>query len=175
MVRHKPLPDAVYLRSVFNLLADGSLRWRERPVSHFPRDAIAVMWNKRFAGEVAGSSKKDGRRYRKVCVDGVHYHEHRIVFALFNGVDPGAFQVDHRDAEKKHPQSLHLTTNTLNIRRRLHVNKNNTSGTAGVVRNAKKWDVCIVFNRERVYLGRFAKYEDAVEARRAGEAFFFSE
>jgi hypothetical protein len=94
---------------------------------------------------------------------------------LFSGTDPGTFQVDHRDAEKKYPESLQLTTNVLNIRRRLHTNKNNTSGFPGVRFDAGKWNARITFERENVYLGRFATYEDAVEARRAGEAFFFSE
>ena len=51
------------------------------------------------------------------------------------------------------------------------MNKNNTSGVAGVewLPQKKRWKATICFNRKRYFLGHFPEFEDAVEARKRTE------
>lgn len=87
----KPLPALGYLRECFELRADGTLVWRDRPAAHFKNRWTAAFVNAQKTGKPAGKLRSCG--YRSVKVDGVDYAEHRIVYALFHGVDPGALTV----------------------------------------------------------------------------------
>lgn len=52
---------------------------------------------------------------------------------------------------------------------------NNTSGVKGVSWNKEKeaWDAYIGIHRRRIRLGRYAKFEDAVKARRRAEEEYY--
>lgn len=54
------------------------------------------------------------------------------------------------------------------------VRSNNTSGVPGVewVRRKERWRATICFKGRRYYLGSYRSFEDAVEARKKGEAEF---
>lgn len=54
------------------------------------------------------------------------------------------------------------------------IRRNNTSGVTGVdwLPRANKWKASICFKGQRHYLGCYANFEDAVEARKAGEERF---
>ena len=51
------------------------------------------------------------------------------------------------------------------------VRRNNTSSVTGVewLPLKRRWKASICFNRRRYYLGEYAEFEDAVEARRSAE------
>lgn len=54
---------------------------------------------------------------------------------------------------------------------------NNTSGITGVYwyKPSKKWLAIIMVNRQRIHLGYFEKFEDAVKARKEAEEKYFGE
>ena len=51
------------------------------------------------------------------------------------------------------------------------VYKNNTSGCRGVYRNRGLWAAEITYKNKRYFLGRYARQEDAIRARRQAEAW----
>lgn len=57
------------------------------------------------------------------------------------------------------------------------LSENNTSGVTGVKWHSrdKIWESCITVNYERIYLGRFIKFDDAVRARKEAEEKYFGE
>lgn len=52
---------------------------------------------------------------------------------------------------------------------------NNTSGTKGVswCKDRNKWEAYIAINNKKIHLGRYAKLEDAIKARKAAEDEYF--
>ncbi|MGV8907199.1 MAG: hypothetical protein ACOH15_11435 [Acetobacterium sp.] len=57
-----------------------------------------------------------------------------------------------------------------------NLNSNNVSGCKGVSKHAKnsKWIANITLQKNRMYLGSFTKWEDAVKARKKGEEKYFA-
>jgi hypothetical protein len=172
---HKPLPPIEYLRTRLKLeRSTGKLYWKRRPVWHFKTPGFAVMWNKRFAGREAGGEK--GRGYRCLSVDSVRYHAHRVVFALATGRDPGIAHVDHISGGKNNkPHNLQASTNQQNVSKRSKLNRNNTSGVAGVYwhRASGKWCAAIKVHGKQHYLGMFPGLAAAARARRKAEQEHF--
>lgn len=147
------------------------LHWKRRPVADFPRARDVLTWNKRWAGKVAGSPHYKG--YRTVVIDGQKFYEHRVVYCIVHGVDPGPFRVDHRDHDEARnaPKNLRLLTNSANIRRREKLWAHNKSGVTGVSRssNGQRWVARITVDGEKKNLGSFVNFADAVDARREAE------
>lgn len=112
----RPLPDIDYLRQCFDLDPEiGALMWRDRPRAHFKTDGGWRKFNAKFSGLLAGSvwERPNGRGpYIRVRLGPLHYLAHRIVWAITHGVDPGEFDVDHRDADglNNRPGNLRLAT-----------------------------------------------------------------
>ena len=110
-----------------------------------------------------------------IRIDGIAYQEHRVVFALSTGEDPGRSHVDHRTGKANAASNLQACTNAQNIAKRTRKNRNNTSGVHGVIwhRGAQKWMAALKFHGEKIYLGLYQDLAEAAEARRQAEAFFF--
>lgn len=99
---------------------------------------------------------------------------HRLIL---NVTDKNVF-VDHIYHNKydNRKTKLRLCNNTENSRN-LTVGKNNKSGVVGVNFNKEKgkWEATIKVDRKSIYLGRFDKKEDAVEARIKAQDKYFGE
>jgi hypothetical protein len=162
---HKPLPPVERLRELFDLRG-GELYWRVRPS---PTAG---------AGARAGYLKKTNG-YRYIKINGSDYLEHRIIWKLHNGRDPGHLYVDHIDGDalNNKPQNLRLATNSQNQRNRARSASNNSSGITGVYWDARrqKWRARIMVNGKHNSLGHFASADLARGARRAAELKFFGE
>jgi hypothetical protein len=85
-------------------------------------------------------------------------------------------QVDHinHDTLDDRMANLRPCTPAENSRNR-RFNKNNTSGHAGVTRHKEKWQAQIKLYYKSIFLGLFATKEEAIAARKAGEAKYFGE
>lgn len=72
--------------------------------------------------------------------------------------------------------NLRVCTNAQNICN-CHVPKNNTSGVKGVYysKEKKKWTVQVSINHKTKYIGRYEKFEDAVEARKKAAKEYYGE
>lgn len=98
--------------------AAGKLTWRTRPRSHFIREQPWKMWNRRFAGKIAGSS--DGIGYQRVEIANKFYRVHRILFEMANGPIPSHLCIDHIDRNRGNNtlSNLRLVTPLENARNR---------------------------------------------------------
>lgn len=79
--------------------------------------------------------------------------------------------IDHKDWDKSNNKKSNLrkctrSENNVNIKRK----KNNSSGYTGIHKNAcGNWVVNIAFNNQRVYLGTYKSFEDAITIRNNAE------
>ena len=73
--------------------------------------------------------------------------------------------------------NLRAITNTENIRHRVNLNKNNTSGHIGVYWNKRRqrWYACIMVDGRSINLGSSTNLEEAIAMRKAGEDKYFGE
>ncbi|MEV9640420.1 AP2 domain-containing protein [Mammaliicoccus sciuri] len=96
-------------------------------------------------------------------------------WALANGYEEG-LQLDRIDVEKDyHPENCRWVTPTINSRNQ-GIRIDNTSGYKGVNYDKRKnlWAVRISVNGKRLYVGRFKKLEDAIEARKWAEKEYWN-
>lgn len=127
-------------------------------------------------GAVAGTIK-DG--YVIVVVDQVSYRAHILAWWFMVGEPvPKSFEIDHRNRKRSDNRWENLR---LIKRSRNNHNANptiaNKSGVRGVswVSRDNKWDARISFEKKVYVLGKFEKFEDAVQARRNAELHLLNE
>ena len=86
--------------------------------------------------------------------------------------------VDHRfhNTHDNRKDNLRKCTNTQNVRNS-KIQKNNTSGVTGVYwhKNRQNWNAFIHVNKKKIFLGAYAKFEDAVRARKIAEDKYFKD
>ena len=106
--------------------------------------------------------------YWMLYIDGQKYRAHRIAWLLYYKQDPGRFQIDHIDRDRRNNKidNLRLVTPQQN-----HFNKgtpsNSTSGVTGVHwrKKNKKWQAHGRLDGKRYNLGYFDSKNDAAAAR----------
>lgn len=85
--------------------------------------------------------------------------------------------VDHMNGNPSDNRRINLRvcSNAENIRNRIRLNKNNTSGKRGVYfgKRHNRWVARIKINRKTIWLGEYLNWEDAIAARRIGEIKHF--
>lgn len=127
----RSLPSQAYLRECFTYnRRTGVLRWRKRPLSHFPDKRTWRMWNTRFAGKISGHIAS--KRYVNVSLDHTNYLAHRITWKLIKGSEPPA-ELDHRNHQKTDNQfrNLRKATRAQN-QANAKLRSDNSSGFKGV-------------------------------------------
>ena len=133
----------------------GIFRWKIR------------MSSRAAEGDVAGTA--DPRGYRQIRIDGVVMREHRLAWLFVHGEFPEK-QIDHIDGDPSNNRinNLRLADGYENHQNE-GLSKNNRSGHTGVRRHAGKWVAGLMVHGKAIHLGRFERFEDAVEARRAAK------
>ena len=118
------------------------------------------------AGEIAGTMHKFG--YIQVGVCGKHMKAHRVVWWINYGFIPDHLHIDHENHIRydNRIENLSLKSNADN-HKNMSIYKNNKSGVHGVYWNSKfsRWDVYIVVNRKKCYVGVFKDFEAAKMAK----------
>jgi hypothetical protein len=102
-----PLPSAAHLHELF-VYKDGLLIWRE-----------SRKHGKVKAGAIAGwESKTDG--YVRVCIEGMQYAAHRLIWRMHNPRGATPFILDHIDGDRSNNriENLRKVTPTENIHNR---------------------------------------------------------
>jgi HNH endonuclease len=125
-------------------------------------------------GDVPGSLRypRPGKHcYVWINVDGRRYQAHRLVWLYVYGRWPRG-DIDHIDRDGTNNRLSNLIEVDRSIQAfNTGLRRNSTSGHKGVhwwiTRN--KWQVTIVWQGERRFLGYFDTFEDAVAARQAAE------
>jgi len=159
----KKLPNADLLRKTFRYdPSTGLLWWRE-----FRRGC--TMRKPAGAVETCG--------YRVVCLDGIYYKQHRLIWKIVTGRDPKN-ELDHKDLNKQNNRwkNLREATHNQNLMNALGL-KTNRSGHTGVSWNArdKRWTAYVGGSSNRVVLGNFKHLKEAVIVRQAAAKKHFGE
>ena len=112
-------------------------------------------------GKRVGDTHSTGIR---LCVDGVWYYGHQLVWIWHNGAIPKGMCVFHKNLNvfDNHLENLRLATKA-DISRSSGLPIHNTSGYKGITFHPQTggWVAQIKVNRKRKYLGRFDTKEEA--------------
>lgn len=168
-MRHRKLPSQEVLLSILDYDPEtGVLTWLPRTTEHFKNPSSVNRWNGAWAGKTALAANRNG--YLGGCLMGANHNAHRVIWKMMTGHE--ADTVDHIDGDRKNNKWSNLRSVTLaeNCRNKT-LPKNNTSGRIGVVRvkNIGRWVAQARQNGKTYYIGMFARFEDAVAARRNWE------
>lgn len=155
----KNIPSLQVLNNLFyDDLVD--LRWKVSP-----RYGVEI-------GDKAGSVHPNGYTYVKISGEG--YRVHRILWMMRTGEDPGELDIDHRNRKRSDNSydNLKLANKVMQAQ-----NKgdycNNTSGCTGVSQvSGGRWCAYINCDGKRIGLGRYDTKEEAIAARKGGEAVY---
>jgi hypothetical protein len=128
------------------------------------------------AGDVAGAENRrvNGLTYRRVCIDGVTYHAHRVVCLMNTGAWPAA-EIDHIDGDGRNNRLLNLreATAVVNGRNRPRRSDNRSSITGiSCHRVQRKWWARIRVDGTIKHLGWFDDLKDAAAARKRAERLY---
>lgn len=159
-----PLPDKDYLLSILN----------------YDQETGKIVWNRKrnpqWNGMEAGNEVDKG--YRRIKINRRLYLAHRIAYLLAYGVDPGEFEVDHKDGNPRNnrPGNLRLALHGRN-QSNGGPYKSNKLGLRGVYWRAsyKKFVAVIQCDKKRIQLGCFSNAEDAARAYDAAAIKLFGE
>lgn len=153
---------------------DSSLRWMERPKSHFLKDQYCASFNTRWAGKYAFSSDNGGGRATTTLTIRGHrfrLQRCRVVFAKFHGVWPRGL-IDHIDGNPKNDNLENLcdVSHQENARNSARSSAN-SSGQTGVFwfKPRSCWTAAIGKDGKVISLGYFRDYKHACIARKAAE------
>ena len=150
------LPPLEFLRECFSYDPEtGAIRWRRRPLAHFPNLSTAHAWNERYAGQPAlnhdcgghlkGEARYEGRRYRLFA--------HRVAFKLMAGRDPDL--VDHVTLVKSDTRWATLREAAVEDNARNRKQRNGHLPKCAFPSRGRFQAKAYGPNRERVYLGTF--------------------
>ncbi len=152
----------------------GVLTWKLRNPDSFSGKTLgdnrraASRWNTMLAGTEALAGNNCG--YKRGTLEGRAFHAHRVVWALHYG-EWCSTNIDHINGNKadNRPANLRAAAHEANSRNQ-KLRRSNTSGVMGVSAHKEGgWLARINAEGERKYLGKFARFEDAVAVRLAAE------
>jgi hypothetical protein len=153
----------------------GVITWRLRSPDSFSGKTLgdnrraASRWNTMIAGTEALAADCQG--YKRGTLDGKGFTAHRVVWALHYG-EWCSTNIDHINGDKTDNRlaNLRAAAHEANSRNQ-KLRRSNTSGVMGVSAHKEGgWLARINAEGERKYLGKFARFEDAVAVRLAAEA-----
>lgn len=139
----------------------------ERLIEVFGLDWAGWFYNRFSRGRAKGGERagyQDVHGYRRICLDGVKYYEHHLVWFYVHGEWPD--ELDHIDGNRANnaPENLRLCTRTQN-----NCNSQQATGRSGLRgayldSRSHKWFSKIQFGDVVTYLGSFDTAEEAHEA-----------
>ncbi|PSH64745.1 hypothetical protein CU103_12440 [Phyllobacterium sophorae] len=142
----------------------GEFTWKERPTENFATEAASKIWNKRFAGNVAGTISSGG--YISISVNGRPYRAHRLAWLFVTGEWPED-DIDHKNGirDDNSWSNLRPATRAENQQNRTK-RVDNKSGYIGVTwyKPTGKWNAQIKVGGKKKSLGLHDHPEPAYEA-----------
>lgn len=152
-----------YVRAILDYdAATGELRWRERSVDMFAfpgGEKVCEVYNRDFAGKVAGTVQKSG--YRTLYISGRNYFAHRVIWLIVHGKWPDN-QIDHINRVKSDNrlENLRDVTGQINSWNVDH------SGFSGATwdKHKRRWKSSITHAGKTIFLGRYRDRDAAIAA-----------
>ncbi len=142
------------------------LVWLERSDINTPSGKRGLLWNRRYAGTVAGWVAANG--YRAICIGDRQYLAHRLVWIWHHGELPPypTKEIDHINGNKLDNRIANLRPvdrygNDQNAGLRV----DNKSGFSGVFFAANKWTAYIRHHDKQIHIGSFDTIHEAAAAR----------
>lgn len=135
----------------------------------FDNEICALRHAKRNYGVTVGAiaGSKDKKGYIRIKINGKLYLAHRLIYKMFNGVDPGDFEVDHvdRDNTNNHPSNLRLANHSQN-KTNARTYRNNKQKLKGVSwhKQHRKYVATIQKDKKRMHIGLFLCKIEAAKA-----------
>lgn len=149
----------------------GKLWWKPRDQKHFQCERHMNAWNTRYSSTQASTKSKKSDPYKLISIKGINYKEHHIIWAMCYFEWPDGV-IDHIDGDKFNNKLSNLrVVNSMENNRNKSMHKNNKSGITGVyfkLRNSK-WAAYITSNYEKIHLGIYSDFEEAVRVRKQAE------
>ena len=137
-------------------------------LKYFKYDQGKLFWKlprgrKVKAGDRAGSVNSIG--YRVIGLNGVRYLEHRIIFLMFNGMEPDYIDHINHDRSDNRIENLRECSRSQNNFNSIKP-KNNTSGCKGVdwEKRRSRWLARIESKGKQIFIGRYKNIKDAIRA-----------
>ena len=156
-----PLHTLDYMRQRIDCNpSDGTLIWKERPMSDFPSERIGKSWNSRCVGKPA-FNQKAAHGYRTGRFGGVNYYAHRLIWWFAHGELPDTIDHINGDGWDNRLDNLRSVSHAEN-QRNMKRDKRSSSGVTGVHRSHDKWEVKVSGER----FGRYDAIEEAAAVRR---------
>jgi hypothetical protein len=164
----KLLPEEVYLKKILDYDPNsGDLFRKYRPMEHFTNKSRFTWYNRHLANTKIDKVNSEG--YLNMCIDGIVYKAHRLIWKLYYGEDPLDMLVDHINGIKDDNRicNLRLANNSENCKNKNNLSKANSSGHPGVHYKTRDgiWVAQIQINGKRKYVGGYKTIEEAIEAR----------
>lgn len=138
----------------------------------YPKDSLAVSWNKRFSGKEALTAVGN-HGYRTGSLLGENTLAHRAIWKLVTGYWP-TLSIDHIDGDRLNNSWGNLREVTSGVSsKNKRVRCDNSSGYTGVIeRGYGRWSARIASGGKVYSLGTYDTFEEAYEARKQGEKDF---
>ena len=152
----KSLPTRDLVRQLLRY-APPHLIWKHRPRAMFPSRWAYLVWNKRYAGSIAGSLHPRGH----IIISKAH----RLVWLIVRG-EPVPNEIDHRDRDRTNNRigNLRAATHSQNLYNATR-RTDNPTGIKGVTYTTRGSAYRASVNSR--HIGTFATIEEATAARRA--------
>lgn len=147
----------------------GLFVWNHRPRDLFKTLNAFASWNTRYAGKLCFNSIDADGCYRGMIFKRT-IKAHRLAWFIMTGEWPEI--IDHDNGCRTDNRFINLkSVDVTQNARNLGLAVNNTSTVTGVnfVRSNRKWNARIRHNGERLNLGYFDDFQDAVRARKCAE------
>jgi hypothetical protein len=142
---------------------------RLRSVLDFDPASGRITWKTKYCQKIvvgAEAGVVDRYGYRIICVDGLKYFAHRIVWAFVHDAWPPS-ELDHRDGNPSNNSisNLRIAKRAQNLRNQ-GLKKTNSSGHKGVSWNKtfNKWQARIQVDKKQIWLGLHDSLDDAAKA-----------
>jgi hypothetical protein len=146
---------------------------------HYDAESGMLLWrkgNNRNVKPWQEAKSPNGHGYYNVKIDGKSYLVHRLIWLYVHGSFPKE-DIDHKNRIRNDNRLCNLravsrTDNCQNISLPDH----NKSGHIGVswIKSHNRWTVYVKVDKKNKWLGYYKNLDDAVAARKAGEAKFYN-
>ena len=146
---------------------------------HYDAESGLLLWrngNNRNVKPWQEAKASNGHGYYTAKINGKTYLVHRLIWLYVHGNFPHKY-IDHKNRIRNDNRLCNLRdVNTTDNAQNISLPSHNKSGHIGVswFKNHSCWTVYVKVNKKNKWLGCYKNLDDAVAARKAGEAKYYN-